>query len=562
MKIPRYSRIIYVFILLPAGLFGLCGCGPDPETAIRDTDRRVYGAIERAVDRSGLEQTDSYRLADSDTTGQAELKRPAIPTTGILTLPEAASIAICHNREYLLEKDNLYTLAAGVTEIEHLYEPIPSGGIEESYLRENGRESIGILGDIGFSLHQLLATGTQVGSQLSIGWIDTLSGGNGIAESGFSTLLSAVVTQPLLRGSSRKVVFETLTQAEQDLLYQIRFFNRYRKILIVSVVQTYYETLQLNDQTNNAFQYYLRLSDIYSQIQKQAAVGRVPLYEVEQTHQDQLDAMNTYLGIRKDYGEMLDIFKTMLAIRPDMKFQLDMRELEALKTAGFSELSFSEDAAIEAALDQRLDLANAADRILDARRHMEVAAELLGADLDLVGFTSVGSFGASPDDLRRIEDLYSLSLRLDLPLDRLAEKNRYRLTLVELMQNQRTHQQITDTVILEVRAAFRDLQAAHEQYRVALNALEVANERTEHTLRLQQVGRANMRDVLDAQEDLYNAQDDATDRLVEYVIASLNLYLATDTLKVKPDGMWEKPNLLNVHAAEEPSTIIISNNQN
>jgi len=539
-----YSYIGIIVFTISAGLTGLCGCAPTPEEAIRDTDRRVYGTIERMADRGGLEKTDQYRLGDPETDG---VSRPTISSTGMLTLPEAAYLAVSGNREYLLERDNLYALAAGVTEVEHLYEPIPFGGVEGRYLREDGQESVGVLGDVGFGLRQLLATGTRIGTQLEIGWVDVLSGRNGL-ESGFSSVLSAVVTQPLLRGSSRLVVFEGLTQAEQDLLYQIRFFNRYRKILVVSTVQTYYETLQLNDRMDNAFQYYLRLSDIYSQIQKQAAVGRVPLYEVQEAQQDRLEAMNRYLALRSDYNQMLDFFKTTLAIRPDVPLQLDIRELEVLKEVEFSELAFSEVAAVEAALNQRLDLANAADRVLDARRHVQVAAELLGTNLDLIGVTSIGSFGASPKQMERIEDLYSLSLRLDLPLDRLAEKNDYRLALVELMQNQRTHQQITDTVILEVRDAFRNLKTAHEQHQVALRALELARKRTENTIRLQQVMRANMRDVLDAQEDLYNAQDDATETLIEYAVASLNLYLATGTLKIQPDGMWDTSTRFDVHA--------------
>jgi outer membrane protein TolC len=545
MKNTPDKPVTYRTFFLLAGILGLCGCGPTPETAVRDTDERVYGAIERAMDRAGTEYNEDHYLADSNSIRQMELNRPwDIPMTGIVTLPQATAMAIAGNREYLLERDNLYILATGVTEIQHLYEPIPFGSVQESYTRQNGQEDIGT--EAGFGLSQLLATGAQVGTQMTLGWMDILSGGDGMVNSGFSTVFSAIATQPLLRGSSRKAVFETLTQAEQDLLYQVRYFNRYRKTFMVSVVQTYYETLQLNDQMNNAFRYYLRISDIYRQTQKQAAVGRVPLYEVEQTYQDQLDAMDLYLDISNDYGQTLDFFKTLLAVRPDVEFQLDRRELDALKAAGFSELEFTEEDAIRAALSQRLDLANAADRILDAQRHVEVAAEMLGTDLSLIGATSVRSFGASADDLRRTEDLYNLSLRLDLPLDRLAEKNRYRLTLVELMQNQRTHQQVTDTVILEVRAAFRDLQTAHEQYRVALHAQELAQKRTENTLRLQQVGRANMRDVLDAQEDYYNAQDAATDTLVEYTIASLKLFLATDTLKIKPDGMWETNHLSGI----------------
>jgi outer membrane protein TolC len=535
-KTPRtISRIVFLL----AGLLGACGCAPTPEEAALDTDRRVYGSIDRAMNRSGLEQNDYYRLNDPN---DREVPRAALPDSGVLTLTEAVALAVSNNREYLLERDNLYALATGVTEIRHLYEPIPIGFGQSNYsnqdnYKDNPEDVEGVGSALGFGVSQLLATGARMGTEMTIGWVDLLSGEG---DSGFSSVFSAIATQPLLRGSSRKAVFETLTQNEQDLLYQIRSFNRYRKTFIVLVVQTYYETLQLYDQMNNARRYYLTLSEVCRQTKKQAAVGRVPLFEVEEAAQDQLDAINRYHEIRNDYNESLDVLKTMLAIRPDTEFLLDTKELDALKETGFSDLDFPEDAAIQAALNQRLDVANAADRILDARRHMEVAAEMLGADLTLVGQTSITSGGTRADDLESPEDLYNLGLRADLPLDRLAEKNQYRLTIAELMQNQRTYQGVADTAILEVRASFRNLGTAHEQYRVALDAQDLAKKRTENTLRLQKVGRAKMRDVLDAQEDYYKSQDAATDALVQYTVASLNLYLATDTLKVQPDGQLLK----------------------
>jgi hypothetical protein len=55
-----------------------------------------------------------------------------------------------------------------------------------------------------------------------------------------------------------------------------------------------------------------------------------------------------------------------------------------------------------------------------------------------------------------------------------------------------------------------------------------------------QYGRANSRRVLDAQKDLFDAQNAATKAVVAYTSATLNLYSDTEVLQVRPDGMWEK----------------------
>ena len=58
-------------------------------------------------------------------------------------------------------------------------------------------------------------------------------------------------------------------------------------------------------------------------------------------------------------------------------------------------------------------------------------------------------------------------------------------------------------------------------------------------MNLLQYMRANTRDVLDAQKDLYRAQDEATAALVNYTIAMLRFYRDVEILQVKPDGMWQ-----------------------
>ena len=52
--------------------------------------------------------------------------------------------------------------------------------------------------------------------------------------------------------------------------------------------------------------------------------------------------------------------------------------------------------------------------------------------------------------------------------------------------------------------------------------------------------RANTRDVLDAQEDLFKAGNAATASLVDYTIAMLDFYRDSGVLEVRPDGMWQE----------------------
>jgi outer membrane protein TolC len=222
------------------------------------------------------------------------------------------------------------------------------------------------------------------------------------------------------------------------------------------------------------------------------------------------------------------------------ELQLDENEFEALRTAEMVEPDFTEANVIEAALLQRLDLVNSADAIIDAQRKVYVAADGFGAEANLIGTANVPS--SRRTDRRTLDwmrEEYGLGIELNLPLDRVNEQNIYRKALITLNQRQREYELAADTVALEVRQAHRDLTEAAERYNRLLEALELAQQRFNNTFLLLQHGKASSRRVLRAQSDLFEAQNDAGQALLDYTVATLNFYRDTGAIKVLPDGMWK-----------------------
>lgn len=522
----------------------LSGCNTNlPET--RDqTDAAVYDIIDQAW-QNDLGSQSNYKLQDIASEPNELRVSVTIPDSGILTLPDALATATSNNRQYITEKEYLYLTALQFTEIRHVYEPMPVLGGEAGYRQEDlieGRENnegFGLFSHYGFN--QLLATGAQIGADISLGWLD-ISSGN--LQSGFSTVFSAIVTQPLLRGSGRKIALENLTQGQRNTLYQVRSFNRFRKDFLASIAAQYYQVLALYDRHQNIQDYYVELAVISYRLNKRSMSGRIEKHEAQQSEQDRLIALADYVQAYNDYEEAIDTFKLSLALSPKIRFRLDNNELDQLRNHELSPFNLTEDEAIEIALNQRLDLANAADSVQDAQRKVDLAADAIRTELNLVGYMDTQTpertvFGADPGELERTRDRYQISMELDLPVDRLVEKNNYRRALIALMQQQRNHQELTDTVILEVRNAFRRMKEAHDQHVIEQTNVDLAQSRTRNTLLLLQYGRASTRDVLDAQKDLLNARNAVTDSLVSYLISSLEYLRDTGTLKVKPDGMWK-----------------------
>ena len=531
-KLPHKIYSVSLFFILAVSAF-LNGC-KQPHEYKQQADDDTYNIIDsKWQDEFGPKA--NYRISDVNASPDDIQIPMEIPDSGVLTLQHAVSLATAYNREYQLQKELLYVTALDVTLFRHVFEKQFFGGAFSEYNSDELSETVNTEADFGFS--QLLEDGTLVTTRLATGWLSVI-GGN--FDGGVSSILTASITKPLLRGSSRDIVMEDLTQAQRDALYQIRSFNRFRKQFVVSIITDYYTILQFYDALQNANENYQVLSDMYDKTQNLVKSGRIPLFELNEAEQDLYKAKDSMISAEKDYTQALDDFKILLGIPTYWDFEPDVTELRALVDAGIDLPIYSESEVLDTAFAERLDLANAADFIDDAKRKIIVAQDALRAEANLFAATSANT--ERTQDLRfsnNIDDEYNVALDLDLPLDRLFERNEYRKALIVLNQRQREYQLTADTVALDVRRAHRDFLEASQRYHVQLDSLNLARKRYKNTFMLLQYGRTDTRDVLDAQEDYYDAQNEATQSLIDFNIAVLNFYRDTEVLQVRPDGFWQ-----------------------
>jgi outer membrane protein TolC len=394
------------------------------------------------------------------------------------------------------------------------------------------------------------------------------------------------VSIPLLRGAGRHIVEEPLTQAERDVLYAILEFEQFKRDFAVGVATQYLEVLQQLDEVDNAEAGYRRLLLAAARSRRLAAAGRLPEIQVDQAIQEELSARDRWIGAMQSYANELDQFKSLLGLPPDAEIMLDREELARLARAAAAALEpttqstqpttaatmprsttmptleeieldppssegagpyeMPEPTAIRLALDRRPDLRVAQGEVTDAQRRVVVAADGLRADLDVIGRASfgdrrgIGSADESNAQLRPENGTYDLSAPLELPLERTAARNRYREAWIQLEVAVRQLQQLEDEVKRDVRGALRDLLSSRESVVTQSKAVAVAQRRVDSTDMLLQAGRAEIRDVLEAQTDLVDAQNEYTTSLVEYRVAELELQRDTGVLEVDHQGIWRE----------------------
>jgi len=533
----KFTRVMVFCSMFCAAILLAMVSGCSPAHYKEEADREVYRIIEDKW-QEGFGERANYTITDAPPSPndiQVDIDK-AIPASGVLSLAQAVAIATAHNRDYQTQKEQLYLTALDLTLARHQFARQWFGTLDARYVNEGEEEKVSSGSEAGFK--QLLADGAAVSTSIAIDWAEFLTGD---PRTTLGSILKANINQPLLRGSGRKVVQEKLTQAERQALYQIRTFSRYRKSFVVSIVNDYYRVLQQRDAVTNAENNYKRVAESKKRLELEADVGRRPRFEVDQAEQDVLKARDNLVRAQQAYQQRLDEFKIRLALPTDAQVELDQNELEALRKIGISKPGYSLHQAVETALVMRLDLANSADRIDDRLRKVMVAADGLGAELNLTGSATVTS--TEQTDYTRLmfhRGTYGLGLEGDLPLDRKVERNAYREALIRLEQLQRQYENDVAQVKLDVRGAYRQLKEAEERYYIQKNSLELARKRVESTQLLLETGRAKTRDLLDSQDALLRAENDVTSALVDHAIAKLSFFRDIGVLQVKPDGMWKE----------------------
>ncbi|MDH4202118.1 MAG: TolC family protein [Phycisphaerae bacterium] len=530
----RVKEIITGLLMTPA--FAICffGC-TTPEQFKEQADEEVYTILDQKwKDSFGYKA--NYKVTDGEPNALDVIK--LIPPSGTLSQAQAVGISTRYNRDYQNRKESLYLSALDLTSVRHQYARQWFGTIDAFYETSDGTEETPFNAQGGVNQQFLLGDGILIGAGLAVDWTRFLTGD---PETSLASVLSATLEAPLLGNGAGKVARENLTQAERNILYNIRSFNRYRKTFVVSIISDYYRVLQQKASVVIQKASYQRLVDSTNQLRMEVEVGKRPAYDLAEAEQRLLSGEQGVVSAVQSYEQVLDNFKIRLALPTDIEIQLDPNELRILDVIGVDLPDYSAEEAIQIALVQRLDLANVRDGLDDSERKLILAAEGLGPQVVFVAAANVES---TPDTeltrLRFHDGDYSLGIMADLPLDRVNQRNAYRESLINVRQQQRDYDEEIDKIKLQVRAAYREMVQTTESYRIQKIGLELAQKRVEVEKLSLQTGRGTVRLLLDSEDALVQAQNDVVSALVDHMTAKLIFFRDVGILRVLPDGMWEE----------------------
>jgi len=293
-----------------------------------------------------------------------------------ITMQQAFTLALINSRTYQTNLENLYGAALSVTLQRFAFQPqfyagtspltspgqgSPNGSFGFPALNPSNRFTYNTLESPGGQV-STLQLGTVAGfgkllnsgGQLLMGFANQLVfnfvGKNPIQPTVQSSLPISFV-QPFLRGAGRAVTLENLTQAERNLLYQVRLFAKFRQEFLVATltggqilsfsagfntpgfstggnldpttgfipVLVFLQDVELDRRNLAAFE---QLATLYRELIKGEASGLSQL-QVDQVELTLAGARQTFVSDKINYRNSLDAFKQQLGMPPDTPLVLD-----------------------------------------------------------------------------------------------------------------------------------------------------------------------------------------------------------------------------------------------
>jgi len=456
-----------------------------------------------------------------------------------ISMGSALDLGIHHGRAYLTEKESVFISSLNLTLAQYRLAPIfdASGrGLRRSDSRSAALNNVVATNTFsrtqGAGFNMLYKTGARITTDFTQDFLRFMMGNRSINDSA----LAATLIQPLLQGGGSKVTLEALTQADRNLLYDLRDFANFRRNFITGVVSDYYGVLQARDQVQNNWVAYQGFLKNIEREEALAEEDRRTLTQLGQLRQATLSSESRWVNSVRTYQTRLDNFKITLGVPVSDKIVLDDKELAKLT---IEPPKLTQDQAVKIGMVTRPDLASAKDRIDDSARRVDVAKNGLLPGLDIaVQYNAISDPGDTTPALNFDRRNISSSLDLDLGLDRKAERNNYRTSLIFLERSKRAEELARDRVKLEIYDDWRAIAQAERNYEIANQGVEVATRRLEEQRLLAELGKGAARDLVDAQNDLVNTQNQRTSTLVDHTLARLRLWRDMGILYISADGSW------------------------
>jgi outer membrane protein TolC len=338
-----------------------------------------------------------------------------------LNLKSAMRLALLNSRDFQREREDLYLSALDVTYERFRFSPQYALGSTAGAQAANSmgasanQERASVLTD--GSVRWLSSTGGQLLAGFANSFVWTFKGSESTEAAG--SLVNFSILQPLLRLGGKERTLAALTQAERDLLANVRQMNQFQQGFYVRIASGrqsgegpsrngaiganglgiialtpsgrtgaprangFYYILEEEQRIRNLESNVARLRESLDQLAAAFDAGRLSSrLQVDQARQALLNSQSLLLSARASYETQLDAYKVELGLPPNLPVVVRDPLLEKFRTTDPSATALDRKLVVLLAKIQNRDLAATQEEL---KEYLQDARNLAAALLKLIG---------------------------------------------------------------------------------------------------------------------------------------------------------------------------------
>ena len=345
-------------------------------------------------------------------------------------------------------------------------------------------------------------------------------------EEPYQTDLILAYTQPLLRGRGKLATTDQLVSAQEQHVIQQRNHILAQQRLIVQVVTSYYDIAR-DQLLIEVHERAVERADLLKQAaEAKLKVGMASKMDVFRAELQLLNAQNRVVDARASLENELRRFNVLLGNATDRRYAF----VSALE---YVPIELDQEESIRQALEHRLELQTAHDRIDEAERQLNIAKQNLWPPLDVsVRYTFRGTGEAFDQSWDTDDEFWGVGLSSSFDIDMAQERANYQQAQLALNAAIRDLQTAQEDIISEVMQTIVSVRQAQASVELQAQSVTQAEKQLELSSLRYKKGLSDNLEVVESEENVMNAKNGYYSAVAQHLAATLRLRQVTGTLAV------------------------------
>ena len=342
----------------------------------------------------------------------------------------------------------------------------------------------------------------------------------------YQTDLILAYRQPLLRGRGTLPTTNTLLSAEQNSRSQYRSLLLSRQRLLVQLAASYYGIIRdqmligVNERSVE------RTKLLYQAAEAKLKVGMASKMDVFRAELQSLSAENNLVDAQASLENAKRRFNLLLGVEMEAEYLFP-------STLDYNSVSLDKERLIQTALENRLEIQDAHERIEEAERQLKIARQNLLPPLDVsVRYTIRGEGDGFEESLDLDDEFWGVGIHSSFTLDRANERAAYQQSQLNLNSAIRSLQSTQDDITSEVLQAIISVRQAEASVSLQEQSMAQAEKQLELSALRYKKGLSDNLDVVNAEENFVKAKNSYYSAIVQHLISKIQLRQVTGTLEM------------------------------